>query len=139
MKIHPVIAVLVLSGLTACSKSPSVSEIDGRLQKMEAQLAHIESVLKQQAVNETITEAVKNQATIFVTGKVARPGQYTVARDTSLLAAIAVAGGFDNYANQKMVTISKAGQEDRIITDSSTFKDILLAEGDVVIVPETIK
>ncbi len=136
MKPCLVLFAFALVGVAACSKSPSSQEIDARLERIEAQLTRIESGLKQQAINETVTEAVKNQATIFVSGDVARPGQYSVAKDTTLLAAIAVAGGFKETANQQKITISKAGQEDRVVTDKSKFKDIILAEGDVVIVPQ---
>lgn len=75
--------------------------------------------------------------TIYVSGAVRQPGQFTVAKNISLLAALAVAGGPNDYADLKKLKIAQPGQDERIITDKDTFKDVTLVEGDTVIVPQS--
>jgi len=73
-----------------------------------------------------------------VSGLVAKPGEYIADKNISLLAAIAVAGGTTEYADSKKIKISRTGQEDKIIEDKSTFKDVILSDGDVVVVPQSM-
>lgn len=140
MKLHHQIGIIALFGITACTKAPDTAaankHLDERLQKMEAQLSRIESAL------EGSTKAVqaappKEQIKIYVSGPVAKPGQYSVDKDISLLAAIAVAGGPTEYADLNKIKIQRPGQEDQIIPDKSAFKDVILADGDVVVVPQS--
>jgi len=141
MKLEHQLAIIAVLSVTACTKAPETTTVnqhfDERLQKMEAQLSRIESAL------EASTKAVqaapaKEQIRIYVSGPVAKPGQYSVDKDISLLAAIAVAGGPTEYADLKKIKITRTGQEDQIIPDKSTFKDVILADGDVVVVPQSI-
>lgn len=79
----------------------------------------------------------KDHIKIYVSGAVAHPGQYSVDKGISLLAAIAVAGGNTEYADLRKTKISRTGQADRIISDKNAFKDTLLEEGDIVGVPQS--
>lgn len=74
---------------------------------------------------------------VYITGAVAKPGQYVVDEGISLLAAMAVAGGATDYAELQKVRISRTGQKDRLIADKGTFKDVVLSHGDIVVVPRS--
>lgn len=141
MKTPPQLAILAVFAMAACTKAPDPSEsrreVDERLQNIEGQLARIEksiAVLSSDGDGKTTSgETIK----IYVSGQVVKPGQYDVENDISLLAALAVAGGPTDYADVKRVRISRRGQKDRLITDQSTFKDVILEDKDVVIVPQS--
>lgn len=80
----------------------------------------------------------------YVTGKVNKPGEFLVGRPTSVLQAIAMAGGFTPFASTKSIRIvRKKGGVDEIYSfnykDVSKgllmSQDIILEPGDVVVVP----
>jgi polysaccharide export outer membrane protein len=48
--------------------------------------------------------------TYFVEGEVRKPQEYPLNRKISLLQAIAAASGYTEYANQKMVTVTRNGK-----------------------------
>jgi protein involved in polysaccharide export with SLBB domain len=142
MKLHPHLAFIVLLCTVACSKAPDTStatlRLEERLQKMEAQLARIETAVAARPSETTPATPSKEQIKIYVSGSVAKPGEYVADKNISLLAAIAVAGGTTEYADSKKIKISRTGQDDKIIEDKSTFKDVILSDGDVVVVPQSM-
>lgn len=80
----------------------------------------------------------------FVTGKVNKPGEFPVARPTSVLQAIAMAGGLTPFASPGNIkVVRRVGGMDEIYSfnykDVSKgllmSQDILLQPGDVVVVP----
>jgi protein involved in polysaccharide export with SLBB domain len=142
MKLYHHLAFIALLGTSACSKAPDTSatslRLEERLQKMEAQLARIETAVGTQSTAISQTTPTKEQIKIYVSGLVAKPGEYIADKNISLLAAIAVAGGTTEYADNKKIKISRSGQEDKVIEDKTTFKDVILADGDIVVVPQSI-
>ncbi len=87
-----------------------------------------------------------NSKSIFITGEVIRPGKYPLHSDTTITQAIALAGGFSQWANKDKITVirkSPMNPEGNRITikysDIVGGKDmranILLRPGDTVIVP----
>lgn len=81
----------------------------------------------------------------FVTGEVAKPGPYSFNRSTSVLQAIASAGGLGPFAAGKRIQIRrKVGNEehlydfdyDSFVAGIDTSGNIRLHHGDVIIVPE---
>lgn len=82
---------------------------------------------------------------IFVTGEVQRPGAISVRRNTTLMQAIAMAGGLGPYAARSRVQVFRRvkGQETKMVFDYRAFesgedlsRNIELRAGDVVVVPE---
>ncbi len=80
----------------------------------------------------------------FVTGKVNKPGEFLVGRPTSVLQAIAMAGGLTPFASPRNIkVVRKVGGVDEVYPfnyrDVSKglmmSQDILLQPGDVVVVP----
>lgn len=84
---------------------------------------------------------------VYMIGEVASPGEHKVQRGTTVLQALAVSGGFTKYAATKRIllrrTNPRTGEQTvsrinyKAIADgSSVGQDIVLADGDVIIVPE---
>jgi len=80
----------------------------------------------------------------YVTGRVNKPGEFLVGRPTSVLQAIAMAGGLTPFASPRSIKIvRKEGGQDRVFPfnykDVSKglmlTQDIILQPGDVVVVP----
>lgn len=92
----------------------------------------------------TVTVNKVSGYSIFVIGKVSKPGQYTLGRYVDVLQALTLAGGVTPFASEDDITIlrRKNGKEIRFPFDYSDVKrgkrleqNILLQSGDVVVVP----
>ena len=83
---------------------------------------------------------------IFVTGEVARPGSYVVRQKTTLMQAIALAGGLGPFAAKSRLQVRRrtAGGDETIFAfDYRAYEagydlegNVTLRAGDVIIVPE---
>jgi len=85
-----------------------------------------------------------NSMKIFVQGEVAQPGVYQLGSDTTLLHAISLAGGFNEWAKKKKIIVMReAGGKtlritvdyEKIIADKKMNQNIVLERGDTIIVP----
>jgi polysaccharide export outer membrane protein len=96
----------------------------------------------------SVTGVVEEEETfpIFVIGQVDAPGRVDVEVGTTLLQAIALAGGFDRFAATKRIQLRRtdqAGQERLYLFNFKAVERggaiqsmITMREGDVIIVPE---
>ena len=83
---------------------------------------------------------------IFVTGEVLRPGPYNVRQATTLVQALAIAGGLGPYAAKRRIQVRRAvaggGDEEIFHFDYQAYVagsdqgNIQLQAGDVILVPE---
>src|SRR3981081_2144164 len=82
---------------------------------------------------------------IFITGEVLRPGPYVVRQKTTLMQAIALAGGLGPYAAKRRIQVRRKGVpvENIFVFDYRAYEagqdlegDITLHAGDVIMVPE---
>ncbi|GGI33797.1 hypothetical protein GCM10010987_76170 [Bradyrhizobium guangdongense] len=83
---------------------------------------------------------------VFVTGEVLRPGSYVVRQPTTLMQAIALAGGFGPYASKKRIQVRRrapGGDETIFVFNYRAYEagadlegNITLRRGDVIVVPE---
>lgn len=83
---------------------------------------------------------------IFVTGEVLRPGPYVIRQQTTLMQAIALAGGIGPYATKRRIQVRRrlsGGDETIFVFDYSAYEhgadlegNINLRAGDVIMVPE---
>lgn len=83
---------------------------------------------------------------IFITGEVVRPGSYVVRQPTTLMQAIALAGGIGPYAAKKKIQVRRrapGGDETIFMFNYSAYEagldlegNIKLRAGDVILVPE---
>ncbi len=90
-----------------------------------------------------IIEAIQSYR-VFVTGKVQKPGGMNVEKPITVLQALALAGGFQEYAKpSEMAVIRNYGDENivfkfdygEVIKGKNSNQNILLRSGDVVVVP----
>jgi len=94
-----------------------------------------------------VAEEIDETFPIFVLGRVGEPGVREVEIGTTLLQAVALAGGFDRFAATKRIQLrrrnSQTGQEQLYLFNYAAVERgaaiesmIALREGDVVLVPE---
>lgn len=100
-----------------------------------------------------VTVAVANAATpeedlkpkVFITGEILRPGSYVVRQQTTLMQAIALAGGLGPFAAKRRIQVRRRGGpgEDIFMFDYKAYEagqdlegNITLRAGDVIMVPE---
>jgi polysaccharide export outer membrane protein len=82
---------------------------------------------------------------VFITGEILRPGSYVVRQKTTLMQAIALAGGLGPYAAKRRIMVRRRGGpgEDIFMFDYRAYEagqdlegNITLHAGDVIMVPE---
>ena len=83
---------------------------------------------------------------VFITGEVARPGSYIVRQQTTLMQAIALAGGVGPYAAKRRIQVRRrvqGGDETIFMFNYKAYEsgadlegNIILRAGDVIMVPE---
>jgi polysaccharide export outer membrane protein len=82
------------------------------------------------------TVYVPEKGSIFVSGEVQRPGRYPLEKDTTVLKAVTLAGGFTPFAAKKSIRVK------RVVGGSpkefQVQMDDLLQAGDVVTVPQSL-
>ena len=93
----------------------------------------------------SIDEGEVDETRIFVTGEVGTPGEILVEEPTTVLQAIALAGGLGDFAAKKRIHVRRV-RRDREVVIPFNYKDvergrnltsnIYLRSGDVVVVPE---
>jgi polysaccharide export outer membrane protein len=83
-----------------------------------------------------------NSSRVFITGEVANPGAYPLRGRISIIQAIALAGGFTDFADQDGIVVLRAGMaEGRIpvsfseLVTSGRAEPLILRPGDTIIVP----
>jgi polysaccharide export outer membrane protein len=81
---------------------------------------------------------------IYIVGKVNEPGEYVIEKDTSLLQAIAMAGGFAEWANKGDIVVMRRGPQGqfrikvdygRAVSGKDIDQNILLQPDDIIVVP----
>ena len=94
----------------------------------------------------TITVVVKtiNSRKVFITGQVAKPGEYPLPAPTTVLQLIALAGGLHEFADSKNIRIVRV-ENGRSVAHKFNYRDVLkgkdlrqnleLKPGDTVVVP----
>jgi len=85
-------------------------------------------------VNPSVVTEVVSFSPYYVLGEVQRPGNYPTLQGTTILGAIASAGGFSYRAYTKQVTIRRAGETQEYTVDPNAALFVL--PGDVIRVAE---
>jgi polysaccharide export outer membrane protein len=128
------ITIPLVGDLTAAGQTPM------QLQKRLAES------LKEYVANPVVTVMVTEVAdrVVYVMGEVSQPGAVPLRGPMTVLQALAVAGGFKEFANTKGIKVlRRTGQGDRVETIPFNYKDatradgpvFYLVEGDTVVVP----
>ena len=126
----PLVGELDVNGLTASAVQRLISQ---RL---------VEYVSTPQVT--VVVQEVKSQTYIIV-GKVSKPGSYDLGRPTTVLQAIAIAGGFLDFAKPGKVRIMRHQEGGlaetfyfnytKVIKGKNGEQNILLKNGDTIVVP----
>jgi len=102
--------------------------------------------LKQFIENPNVTVVVMeaNSFKVYISGQISKPGIYRLRSDTTLAQIISMAGGLNEWANQKKIIIIRKenGKEKRftinykkIVKGEDLDSNIILKSGDTIIVP----
>lgn len=108
--------------------------------------AKIEESLKEyiEVPNVTVIVDAIQSYKVFVTGKVSKPGEITAVKAISVLQALAIAGGFTEFASPDQIVVIRNTGEDsvlyrfnypEVIKGKNFSQNMLLRTGDVVVVP----
>lgn len=124
-------------------------EVSGRTARELA--AHIEERLKVYKESPSVSVKVRevNSYFVYVLGDVVRPGKYSLKSNTTVLQAIAMAGGFTPYAAKgnmqvRRTVVGKNGESsefkipahyDQLVSGEGQIKDFVLKTADVLVVP----
>lgn len=93
----------------------------------------------------TVPRASRNEITVYFIGEVLTPGRAIIPANTTLLQALASAGGFTDFAATKRIQLRRtAGGQERIFVfnyraasrGAATTGNTTLREGDVILIPE---
>ena len=93
----------------------------------------------------TVIVQQSNSRRINILGMVAKPGSYQITNSMTVLDAIAVSGGFKDFAKQKNIYVLRSaanGSQERlpfnykdVIKGKNTNQNVVLQPGDTVVVP----
>ena len=85
-----------------------------------------------------------NSSRVFITGEVAHPGAYPLRGRVSILQAIALAGGFTDFADRDAIVVLRRSAADgttipvsyrELVEDSKRVEPLVLRPGDTIVVP----
>ncbi len=120
------------------------SEIKAKLQKQYTDEIDVTVAISELRLKKE-TDTPPLDPSIYVTGEVARPGQYFFKTRTNVLQAIALAGGLGPFAADHRIKVRRKvnGKETLYEFDYGSFVDgedlsgnMFLRAGDVIVVPE---
>ena len=106
----------------------------------------IEAAASKYVADPSVTVVVKtiNSRKVFITGQIAKPGQYPLTGPTTVMQLIALAGGLHEFADSKKILIMRTQGKQQIATPFN-YQDVLnrknlqqnieLQPGDTIIVP----
>ncbi len=123
---------------------PMAGEVKADGKTAEQLAAEIKQKLSPFVQEPKVTVIVRevNSTRVYVTGEVARPGAYPLKGKTSLVQAIALAGGFSAFANADGILVIRGGEQGGIpvrysdlVSDRDDRADFVLQPGDTVVVP----
>lgn len=130
---------------------PLIGDVQASGQTANQLAARIADRLKEYKESPSVTVSVKevNSYNIYVLGEVQKPGKYQLKSHTSVLQAIAVAGGFTIYASKnkmQVVTTETNGEGrpyeirvpvryDELLSGKGERGNFVLKSGDIVVVP----
>ena len=89
----------------------------------------------------TVTVAQATSARIYVVGQMLRPGEFPLSGRLTVLKALALAGGFKDFARPDEIVIVREDQTvlpfnyKRVIEGKDVSQNVLLSAGDTIVVP----
>lgn len=116
-----------------------------RLQKFYSETLDVTVALIGRPEPQPAEEEIVEPTVLYITGEVRNPGRFAVTEPTTVLQALAISGGLGPFAAKKRIQIRRKVDENFVVmrfnyNDVESGRDladnILLQEGDVIIVPE---
>jgi polysaccharide export outer membrane protein len=142
-------AVTIAGGFTQKSAPAGTKVIrkhaDGRQETLPVDLSGAIPTMREFKIQDGDSVLVPRGNTFFVFGEVKKPGDYQLEKDTTILEAISIAGGFTDKAapgRAKIIRNTDKGQQtidvdmNEIIKRGRREKSVPLKENDVIVVPE---
>jgi polysaccharide export outer membrane protein len=89
----------------------------------------------------TAAVSLSNSARFYVVGQVAKPGEFPLSSNTTVLHALALAGGLKEFARTDSIVIVRQDQSvvpvnyKRIAEGKDVSQNVTLARGDTIVVP----
>ena len=89
----------------------------------------------------TVAVSQANSARFYVVGQVTKPGEFPLSSRTTVLQALALAGGFKEFAKSDSIVIVRDDQSvvsvnyKRIAEGKDVSQNVALARGDTIVVP----
>lgn len=134
VRMDGVVTVPLLGDVSAAGRSP------------QQLAAHLQSMLARylEAPNVTVSVSQANSARIYVLGMVSKPGVYPLTQPTTVLQALALAGGFKEFAKTGGIVIIREAEGSPsaipvnykgIEAGRDLAQNVLLLSGDTVVVP----
>jgi len=130
---------------------PLIGEVMARGLTSNQLASQIAARLKEFKDNPTVTVSVKevNSYYVYVLGEVSKPGKFQLKSHTTVLQAIAIAGGFNVYAAKNRLQVIRHVADadgstreiripvryDDLVSGSGPVGNFILKTGDVVVVP----
>lgn len=105
----------------------------------EAMAKRLEKFVEAPKVTVSVTQA--NSARFFVLGQVAKPGEFPLAGRSTVLQALALAGGLREFAKSESIVIVREDQTvipvnyKRIAEGKDVSQNVQLTRGDTIVVP----
>lgn len=124
---------------------PLIGDVDCTNKSVCSLVKSLTELLNNYLVNPQVSIFVTQFGTVYIYGKVSKPGSIELNKKVSLLEALTLVGGLTDYANPKKISIIRTiGNKktsimidlNSIIYNEKNENNIELLPGDVVVVPE---
>ena len=102
-------------------------------------MAELDRFVEKPRVTVSVSQA--NSARIYVVGQMVRPGEFPLSGRLTVLKALALAGGFKDFARPESIVIVREDQTvlpfnyKRVTDGKDVTQNVLLAAGDTIVVP----
>jgi hypothetical protein len=132
--------------------NPNQSQLDQlhaneeALERYKADLSRINKQIEEKQLTSSSSQAVDSNSKyrVYVTGRVQRPGDIPSDKQLTVLQALALGGGFQEYAKRDAISIIRTNGNSstlfrfnysEVISGVNSMQNIYLENGDVVVVP----
>ena len=131
VRLDGMITVPLLGDVQAAGRAPG--QLAGTL------MAELDRFVEKPRVTVSVSQA--NSARIYVVGQMVRPGEFPLSGRLTVLKALALAGGFKEFARPESIVIVREDQTvlpfnyKRVTDGKDVSQNVLLAAGDTIVVP----
>ena len=131
VRLDGMITVPLLGDVQAAGRSPS--------QLAATLVTELQRFVESPRVTVSVTQATS--ARVYVVGQMVKPGEFALSGRMTVLKALALAGGFKEFAKPESIVVVREDQTvvpfhfRRVAEGTDVSQNILLAAGDTIVVP----